>query len=177
MPVDVNGIRVHKHIVLTAAVNSPPKTEAEVISWLSDMVKAVDMNILDGPYASTSDVVNNEGITGVVIIDTSHIALHLWNNVTPAIIELDIFSCKDYDVSIPIDFLNKFDINAINFRCIDRTNAFDDIELFVVYEEYRDNKRIVDIHRCINFNQNQLNGKVLSVFTSESAALEYCFKQ
>lgn len=190
MAVDENGIRIHKHIILTAAVNNPPTTEEEVVDWLREMVGAVNMNILSGPVACTSNVVGNEGITGTVIIDTSHIAMHMWNGVSPAIIELDIFSCKDYEVSVPIQFLKRYDLQAINFRCVDRTNKFEDLKLYVVYRTTNmvNNKIYIGVHSCYNMNYDYLGSgihlksaikkygrenfshEVLHVFTNEDDA-------
>ena len=52
---------------------------------------------LKGPIVAYSDKVGNRGLTGIVIIETSHIAFHSWDESLPAVIQLDIYSCKDFE--------------------------------------------------------------------------------
>ena len=39
----------------------------------------------------------NRGITGVVVIETSHIAIHVWDEPVPAMMQLDVYSCAEFD--------------------------------------------------------------------------------
>jgi len=45
------------------------------------------------------------GISGVVIIAESHIAFHTFPE--DGFIALDIFSCKDFDIKVAVDFIKK----------------------------------------------------------------------
>ena len=70
---------VHKHMIIRAEVNRPLVTEKQVRRWLRSLVKKIDMNIIKGPYAAYVSKEGNRGVTGVVMIETSHIAIHIWD--------------------------------------------------------------------------------------------------
>jgi len=37
----------------------------------------------------------NQGLTSVTIIETSHIAVHVWDEVSPALMQMDVYSCAE----------------------------------------------------------------------------------
>ena len=86
MPDDV----VHKHIIIRAEVLEPITSEKELKKWLRDLVKLIKMKIIKGPYASYVTKEGNRGITGVVMIETSHIAIHVWDEESPALVQLQM---------------------------------------------------------------------------------------
>ena len=70
----------HKHIILRIEAKNPPK-ENELVEWLTDLVGKIDMKILAGPISGDIDyMVGNNGPTAVAIIETSHIACHVWTD-------------------------------------------------------------------------------------------------
>jgi S-adenosylmethionine/arginine decarboxylase-like enzyme len=82
------------------------------------------MNVISGPHVVYSDMVDNEGFTAVAVLDFSHLSIHTWDKVNPALIEFDLFSCKDFDVNIVLDKLNEFDIITSSQLVVDR-DTFD----------------------------------------------------
>ena len=86
----------HKHLIIRAEVNRPITSEKELKRWLRNLVKKIDMNIIKGPYASYVSKEGNRGITGIVMIETSHIAMHVWDEVTPALVQCDVYSCAEF---------------------------------------------------------------------------------
>ena len=86
----------HKHLIIRAEVNRPLKGEKETKQWLRKLVKKIDMKIIKGPYASYVSKEGNRGITGVVMIETSHIAVHVWDETLPALVQCDVYSCAEF---------------------------------------------------------------------------------
>ena len=89
----------HKHLIIRAEVIRPITSEKEIKKWLRNLVKKIDMNIIKGPYASYVSKEGNRGITGIVMIETSHIAMHVWDEVTPALVQCDVYSCAEFSSS------------------------------------------------------------------------------
>jgi S-adenosylmethionine/arginine decarboxylase-like enzyme len=87
---------VHKHLIIRAEVNRPITGEKEIKKWLRNLVKKIDMNIIKGPYASYVSKKGNRGITGIVMIETSHIAMHVWDETSPALVQCDVYSCAEF---------------------------------------------------------------------------------
>ena len=113
-------IRQHKHIIIRAYVKNPPTTEIQLSEWCKDVISRVGMNVISGPHVVYSDMIDNEGFTAVAVLDFSHLSIHTWDKVDPALIEFDLFSCKDFDVNLVLDKLNEFDIMTYSQLIVDR---------------------------------------------------------
>ena len=86
----------HKHLLIRAEVIRPITSEKEIKKWLRNLVKKIDMNIIKGPYASYVSQEGNRGITAIVMIETSHIAVHIWDEQVPSLVQCDVYSCAEF---------------------------------------------------------------------------------
>nr|BAR33023.1 S-adenosylmethionine decarboxylase proenzyme (TIGR03330) [uncultured Mediterranean phage uvMED] len=118
----------HKHLLIRAEVQNPPKNEEETISWMRKLIKTIDMNILAGPYSSQVSKKGNKGLSGVAIIDTSHISIHTWDEQEPALIQLDVYSCKEFKKSDVIDCLDDFKPVTVEYKYFDRETNFIEVK-------------------------------------------------
>lgn len=156
-------IRKHQHLILTGHITNPPTNCEYITDWLIELVKKIDMKILMGPISTYSDMAGNRGLTGVVVIETSHIAVHVWDECNPALIELDIFSCKDFNIDTVVQHMKEFGLNSINFKSIDRTKSLTEEKLFVVYstENKINNKKYIGVHGAYQANDGYLGSGIL----------------
>ncbi len=118
----------HKHLLIRAEVQNPPKNEEETISWMRKLIKTIDMNILAGPYSSQVSKKGNKGLSGVAIIDTSHISIHTWDEQEPALIQLDVYSCKEFKKANVIDCLDEFKPVTVEYKYFDRETNFIEVK-------------------------------------------------
>ena len=118
----------HKHLLIRAEVQNPPKNEEETISWMRKLIKTIDMNILAGPYSSQVSKKGNKGLSGVAIIDTSHISIHTWDEKQPSLIQLDVYSCKEFKKSDVIDCLDEFKPVTVEYKYFDRETNFIEVK-------------------------------------------------
>ena len=118
----------HKHLLIRAEVSEPPKTEEHIIFWIKTLIKKIDMKILAGPYASKVSKKGNAGITGVAIIETSHIVMHTWDENNPSLIQLDVYSCKDFKETDVLNCLSEFKPIEVDYKYFDRENNFKEIK-------------------------------------------------
>ena len=114
----------HKHLIIRAECHNPPRYEQNITDWVKALVRDIDMKILAGPYAKYCDVKGNRGLTCVTIIETSHITLHSWDEMNPALVQLDVYSCKELDETIVFDYVYKFMPVRMSYRYFDRENNF-----------------------------------------------------
>ena len=119
----------HKHLLVRAEVLDPPKDLKMMKSWTKSLIKDIDMKILAGPYTKYCNVKGNRGLTCVTIIETSHITLHSWDENNPALVQLDVYSCKELDETIVFDYVYKFMPVRMSYRYFDRENNFKLIKL------------------------------------------------
>jgi S-adenosylmethionine/arginine decarboxylase-like enzyme len=118
----------HKHLLIRAEVNKPPASEEHIIFWLKNLIKKIDMKILAGPYATKVTKKGNAGITGVAIIETSHVVIHTWDENNPGLIQLDVYSCKDFKKSDILECLEEFETVQVDYKYFDRENNFEEIK-------------------------------------------------
>lgn len=78
------------------------------------------MKVLMGPYAVYSDMVGNQGLTAVTIIETSHIALHVWDEVDPALMQLDVYTCSTLNIDDVFGAIEEFGPVKVEYKYIDR---------------------------------------------------------
>ena len=113
---------VHKHLIIRAEVNNPITSEKELKKWLRNLVKKIDMKIIKGPYASYVSKEGNRGITGVVMIETSHIAIHVWDETLPALVQCDVYSCASFSSNeVLLEFMD-MEVVKIDHIMLDRAN-------------------------------------------------------
>ena len=115
----------HKHLLVNARVKDPIRSEQEAIDFLKTLVERINMKILQGPFASYVDKPGNRGITGIVLIETSHIAFHIWDEQDPALMQFDLYTCGELNLSIALLALGEFfEIKNLEYVLFDRENGF-----------------------------------------------------
>lgn len=120
----------HHHLVVRAEVQNPPKEEdKEALKiWFKELIELIGMKLLSGPHVEYVGVKGNEGLTGVCIIETSHMAMHVWEATNPPVIQLDVYSCDCYDPNIVLKHFQVFEPSYITASFIDReTREFNDL--------------------------------------------------
>ena len=93
-----NSLLVHKHLIIRAEADRPPTDEEQLKSWMLDFIASINMKVFMGPYVKYCNMPGNRGITAVAIIETSHIAMHIWDEPKPALMQFDVYSCGEFDV-------------------------------------------------------------------------------
>ena len=125
-----NPIQVHKHLIIRAEANKVPTDEEQLTKWLKDFIEFIGMKILMGPYVKYCTMEGNRGITGIAVIETSHIAIHIWDEPVPALIQMDVYSCANFD---PYKIANKikedFDVVKIDYKYLNRETGLKPIRL------------------------------------------------
>jgi len=124
---------LHNHILLNGYVTNPPVNEEETIAWMKQLVSDIDMKIIQGPYASYVNKEGNRGLTATVMIETSHIALHVWDEEQPALIQFDLYTCSTLPVPTVIDSINKYmELEKYWYMVMERRNGFNVVETHTV---------------------------------------------
>lgn len=117
----------HKHLIVRVEVTNPPTSESLATEWVKTLVEKINMKILMGPYAKYLDVVGNRGLTVVTIIETSHIAMHVWDECSPALIQLDVYTCGSLDTSLILNMLQEFEPVKVEYKYLDREHELKEL--------------------------------------------------
>lgn len=115
----------HKHLLVNAKVHNAVKSEAQGIEFLRDLVERIDMKIIQGPFASYVNKEGNRGLTGIVMIETSHIAFHIWDEVRPGLVQFDLYTCGELSLDKVLGiFKETFEVASLEYVLFDRENGF-----------------------------------------------------
>lgn len=115
----------HKHLLINARVRNPMSSENEAIDFLTNLVDKIDMKIIKGPFASYVDKPGNKGLTAIVMIETSHIAFHIWDEADPGHVQFDLYTCGTLDLDKAIQiFREAFDVAEMDYVLMDREHGF-----------------------------------------------------
>ena len=120
----MNEKLVHKHLLLKAKVLNPPMKEEVLTKWFKELVEDIGMKVCIEPRARYVDNPGNRGITGLVGIETSHCSMHVWDEMSPGIIQMDVYSCAEFVPETVINKLNEFKIVDFEMMFIDREDGF-----------------------------------------------------
>lgn len=110
----------HLHLLVQGTMIIP-LSKLEIEKFTLTLIQNIDMDILGGPHVYRSDVEGNEGLTIITAITTSHVVMHTWDT---GLIQLDVYSCKNFDVQTIIDMLSDISIEDIKYKFLDRSNGF-----------------------------------------------------
>lgn len=115
----------HKHLLFNGEIANPVLTEEFSNKFLKDLVELIGMKILKGPFSVYLNEEGNRGLTGIVLIETSHISFHIWDEKNPGQIKLDLYTCGKLDLDLVLKYLKKeFTIISGEYILIDRSNGF-----------------------------------------------------
>jgi len=125
-----NSLLIHKHLIVRAEVNNPPKDVEKLTEWLKEFIESITMKIMLGPYVAYCNNEGNRGITGVAVIEKSHIAIHVWDEPVPALVQFDVYSCADFDpYKIAEKIKQDFDVVKIDYKFLNRETGLKPIRM------------------------------------------------
>ena len=78
------------------------------------------MKIIGGPYVRYVTKEGNKGVTGIVMIETSHIAVHIWDENLPALVQCDVYSCAEFSSNEVLANFMIMEPTKIEYMLLDR---------------------------------------------------------
>ena len=121
----------HHHFIGRFEVAKPPlgSEKAYLEDWMANLIEDQGMNILSGPHVAYVDTVGNRGLTGVAIIETSHVAVHIWDETSPALVQLDFYTCGTLDKDAILRAINPWGVVKNAFLVLDREKELEALEM------------------------------------------------
>jgi S-adenosylmethionine/arginine decarboxylase-like enzyme len=121
--------KLHKHLIVHAEIDNPPvkKDEKMVAKWMTDIVHSMGMEVLRKASAAYCEQEGNRGMTADVLITTSHMVLHTWDECEQPFIEFDIYTCSELDPEMAFKALEVFGAKNISYKFLDRYNGLTDL--------------------------------------------------
>jgi S-adenosylmethionine/arginine decarboxylase-like enzyme len=120
----------HHHFIGRFEVVNPPLGSRRdyLVDWMTELIKGQGMKILSGPHVAYVEVTGNRGLTGVAIIETSHVAVHIWDETCPALVQLDFYTCGTLNKDAILKAMEPWGVVKNSFLVLDREQDFVTLE-------------------------------------------------
>jgi S-adenosylmethionine/arginine decarboxylase-like enzyme len=116
---------LHNHVLINGYTLLPPTDEKQTIVWMQQLVDSIEMKTIQGPFASYVTKEGNRGLTAVVMIETSHIAMHVWDETDPGFMQFDLYTCSTLPVEKVIKNLeDHFGLFNHSVLVLERSDGF-----------------------------------------------------
>ena len=128
---------VHKHFILRAEVKHPPgeKSKQRIWNWMFFLIKDIGMKIMFGPEVRYVRQEGNEGLTAVAIIETSHVALHVWDKQDPPLLQLDVYTCGPFKPEVVLKAIREFMPTKLQWKYLDREKDLHTVDIGQWHED------------------------------------------
>ena len=109
--------------------NTPPTSKRELKKWLRKLVHDIGMHRIGGPFVRHVNATGNKGLTAVVMIETSHIALHIWEEGEQPYFRFDLYTCGPLKNKEVVELVAKF-MNSpkMEWTVYDRERGFEEYD-------------------------------------------------
>ena len=91
------------HLIVDGETDGPVSAKI-VEKILKDLPAKINMSVIDGPHV-VQGVPENPGVTGIEVIDKSHIVIHTFDENNT--ISIDVFSCKPFNSKKAVEYLKE----------------------------------------------------------------------
>ena len=119
-------IPLHKHLLINGRTNTPPTSRLRTKAWLRELVLDIGMKRIGGPFVRYVRAEGNRGLTAVVMIETSHIALHVWEEGDKPYFRFDLYTCGPLHHKTVLGSVRKFlNVPEMEWIAYDREKGFD----------------------------------------------------
>ena len=118
----------HLQQIIIGQVTKPP-TDVEVVKqFMRDLVESIGMKRLIEPQAIYVEAVGNRGMTSCVLIETSHIAWHVWDEQTPGLLQFDLYTCGELVPNQVLEIVKDFfGLTNYSVKVFDRAKELTEI--------------------------------------------------
>lgn len=117
---------LHKHLLVNGNTPNPPQSKRQLKRWLNDLVKVIGMKKVAGPFVKYIHEPGNKGFTAVVMIETSHIALHVWDEPPQPYFRFDLYTCGElHHTTVNNELTSFLQATELEWIVLDRENGFD----------------------------------------------------
>lgn len=115
----------HNHLLVNGYTHKSMTVCSKMEQWLKDLVKSIDMKVVIEPRAFYIDKDGNKGITAQIGIETSHIAIHVWDECSPSLVQFDLYTCGPLDYKKVLRKLEKdLEMKEYKYLVLERSGIF-----------------------------------------------------
>lgn len=90
---------------------------------MTELVADIGMKVVVPAKSKYVDAKGNEGLTGSINIETSHMAIHIWSEESLPKLEMDVYSCACFETQTILSKLDEWGLIKYHSMIIDRNQV------------------------------------------------------
>jgi S-adenosylmethionine/arginine decarboxylase-like enzyme len=111
--------------MINADTAFPITNKRQLRRFLKDVAETIGVHRLGGTRVRYSRRAGARGLIGSLMLDTSHISVHIFDEPVPAHIRIDVYTSGSLDVELTIlKIVNDLKIDDIQWLHYNRTSGF-----------------------------------------------------
>jgi S-adenosylmethionine/arginine decarboxylase-like enzyme len=115
----------HNHLMINAETAFPITNKRQLRKFLKGTAEVIGVHRLGGTRVRYSRRAGARGLIGSLMLDTSHISIHIFDEPVPAHIRIDVYTSGSLDVELTIlKIVNDLKIDDIQWLHYNRTSGF-----------------------------------------------------
>lgn len=104
----------HRHLIVRSKITKPLTDPEKAKEFIKRIIAGIGMQLAIGleanPIAYYCNLDGNNGLTAAAILETSHCAMHIWDEDEPATLQFDLYSCHEFDIETIKPFFEELGI-------------------------------------------------------------------
>jgi S-adenosylmethionine/arginine decarboxylase-like enzyme len=111
--------------MINAETAFPVTNKRQLRRFLKDVAETIGVHRLGGTRVRYSRRAGARGLIGSLMLDTSHISIHIFDEPVPAHMRIDVYTSGSLDVELTIlKIVNDLKIDDIQWLHYNRTSGF-----------------------------------------------------
>lgn len=120
---------LHNHLLLNGYMSNPPMDKGAALLWIEKLVEEIGMKVAAGPIAAYVTKEGNRGMTVGCLIETSHIAMHVWDETNPSFVQFDLYTCSTLAAeSVIRNLVENWGLHNYVHMVLERSDGFKVVE-------------------------------------------------
>ena len=122
-------VPLHNHLLLNGYMTNPPMDKGAALLWIEKLVEEIGMKVAAGPIAAYVEKEGNRGMTVGCLIETSHIAMHVWDETNPSFVQFDLYTCSTLAADLVIrNLIENWGLHNYVHMVLERSDGFNIVE-------------------------------------------------
>ena len=115
----------HNHLMINADTAFPITRKRELRKFLKSTAEVIGVHRLGGTRVRYCSREGARGLIGSLMLDTSHVSIHIFDEPKPANVRIDVYTSGNLDVELTIlKIVNDLKIDDIQWLHYNRTSGF-----------------------------------------------------
>ncbi|QDU72875.1 hypothetical protein [Mucisphaera calidilacus] len=124
-------------LMVRAEVGCPPVHVETTAAWMAALADRLGLEGLLPPRCRYTEDPGHRGMSCVAALERSQVSLHCWDEMDPAVMQLDVHAAGVIDVDVVVEAMSVFEPRRVLIRCEGQVEGARSVREEIVFEPKR----------------------------------------